>query len=99
MKLREIAHSRTGDKGNISVISLIPYDEADFELLKENITAEKVALFFKDIVHGEVERYELQGIKAFNVVMQNALDGGVTRSLAVDMHGKSLAAAFLEMEL
>ncbi|WP_304206812.1 hypothetical protein [Fusobacterium perfoetens] len=99
MKLLEIAHSRTGDKGNISNISLIAYDEKDYELLKEKVTAEKVKEYFKDIVHGEVVRYELPNLGALNFVMDKALGGGVTRSLALDKHGKSLSAALLEMEI
>lgn len=99
MKLREIAHSRTGDKGNISNISLIAYNACDYEMIKEKVTADKVKEWFKDIVYGEVIRYELPNLKAFNFVMDNALGGGVTRSLSLDMHGKSLSSALLEMEI
>ena len=94
MKLLDIAHSRTGDKGNISNISLIVYDEKDYE-----VTAEKVKEYFKDIVHGEVVRYEIPNLGALNFVMDEALGGGVTRSLALDKHGKSLSSALLEMEI
>lgn len=99
MKLREIAHSRTGDKGNISNISLIAYKEEDYELLKDKVTEEKVKEWFKGIVEGEVIRYELPLIGAFNFVMHGALGGGVTKSLAIDKHGKSLSSALLEMEI
>lgn len=99
MKLREIAHSRTGDKGNISNISVIAYDMADYEKLREQVTAEKVKEWFKDIVLGEVKRYELPKIGALNLVMYEALGGGVTRSLSIDMHGKSLSAALMDMEI
>lgn len=99
MKLLDIAHSRTGDKGNISNISLIAYDEKDYKLLKEKITAEKVKRYFSDIVKGEVIRYELDNLCALNFVMHEALGGGVTRSLAIDKHGKSLSSALLEMEI
>ena len=99
MKLREIAHSRTGDKGEISNISLIPYDEKDYELVKEKVTAEKVKAYFSEICHGEVIRYELDGLKAFNFVLDKTLGGGVTRSLAIDKHGKALGMALLEMEI
>ena len=99
MKLYEIAHSRTGDKGNISNLSLIPYDEKDFEMLKEKVTAEKVKEHFKGIVKGEVVRYELPNICALNFVMYAALGGGVTRSLSVDMHGKGLSSYLLDMEI
>lgn len=99
MKLREIAHSRTGDKGNISVISVIAYKPEDFDYIKEKVTEEAVADYFKEIVHGKVTRYELPSIYALNFVMEDALGGGVTRSLAVDMHGKTLGFALLEMEV
>ena len=98
MKLLDIAHSRTGDKGNISNISLIVYDEKDYKLICEKVTAEKVKEYFKDIVQGEVVRYEIPNLGALNFVMDEALGGGVTRSLALDKHGKSLSSALLEME-
>ena len=99
MKLLDIAHSRTGDKGNISNISLIVYDEKDYPLIKEKVTAEKVKEYFSDIVKGEIIRYELDNLRALNFVMYDALGGGVTRSLAIDKHGKSLSSALLEMEI
>ena len=99
MKLWEIAHSRTGDKGNISNISLIAYDMKDFELIREKVTTDKVKDFFKDIVKGEVLRYELPNVGALNFVMYDALGGGVTRSLSLDKHGKSLSSYILEMEI
>ena len=99
MKLKEIAHARTGDKGNISNISLIPYQESDYELLLEQVTARRVKEYFGEICQGEVVRFELPGIKAMNFVLDQALGGVVTRSLALDSHGKSLVMALLEMEL
>ena len=99
MKLWDIAHSRTGDKGNISNISLIAYDSKDYELLKDRVTAEKVKEHFRGIVKGDVVRYELPNIYALNFVMQAALGGGVTRSLSLDMHGKALSSYLLNMEL
>lgn len=99
MKLLDIAHSRTGDKGNISNVSLIVYNEEDYKLIKEKITAEKVKEYFSDIVKGKVVRYELDNLCALNFVMDEALGGGVTRSLAIDKHGKSLSSALLEMEI
>ena len=97
MKLWDIAHSRTGDKGNISNISLIAYDPKDYALLKERVTAERVKEHFKGMVKGEVVRYELPNIHALNFVMYAALGGGVTRSLSVDMHGKGLSSNLLDM--
>jgi hypothetical protein len=99
MKLREIAHSRTGDKGNISNLSLIAYRMEDYPRLKEEVTAERVKEWFRDIVQGEVIRYEIPSLGAFNFVLKDALGGGVTRSLSLDSHGKSLSSAFLDMEI
>lgn len=99
MKLKELVHIRTGDKGNICNLAVIPYKESDYPYLKQVLTAERVKEFYSDIVKGEVIRYDVDGICAFNFVMYDALSGGVTRSLAVDKHGKSLGMALLEMEL
>jgi hypothetical protein len=99
MKLREVAHSRTGDKGDTSNISLIAYRAEDYELLKLQITPEKVKRWFAGIVQGDIERYELPALGALNFVMRKALSGGVTRSLALDAHGKCLSSALLEMEI
>jgi hypothetical protein len=99
MKLWEIAHSRTGDKGNISNISLIAYDIKDYPLLAEKVTAEAVKKHYKDIVKGKVVRYELPQLGAMNFVMYEALGGGVTRTLAQDMHGKSLSSYLLDMDI
>lgn len=99
MKLKEIAHSRTGDKGNISNISVIAYQASDYPLLVEKLTADKVKNFFSGIVKGAVVRYELPNLGALNFVLYEALGGGVTRSLALDKHGKSLSSALLEMEI
>lgn len=99
MKLREIAHSRTGDKGNTSNISVIAYDMNDYEKIKTAVTAEKVKALFTDIVKGDVVRYELPDIGALNFVMYDALGGGVTRTLAHDVHGKGLSAAIMNMDI
>ncbi len=99
MKLKELAHSRTGDKGDIANISLIAYNKIDYPFLKEQVTAEKVKEYFKEICQGEVIRYEIDHIYAMNFVLNNALCGGVTQSLALDKHGKALSIALLDMEI
>jgi hypothetical protein len=99
MKLRAIAHSRTGDKGNTSNISVIAYEARHYPLLRGQVTAERVKQLFSDIVDGDVVRYELPHIGALNFVMQQALGGGVTRSLSLDAHGKGLSSALLDMEI
>ena len=99
MKLKDIAHSRTGDKGNISNISVIVYDQKDYALIVEKVTAQRVKRFFCDRVKGEVVRYELPQLGALNFVMYDALGGGVTRSLDLDPHVKSLSQYLLYMDL
>jgi len=99
MKLYNIAHSRAGDKGNTLTLSLIPYQESDYDRLCNTITAEKVKAHLKDVVSGEIIRYELPNIHSLLFVCQNALLGGVTTSLAIDTHGKALSYALLEMEV
>ncbi len=99
MLLRNIAHTRTGDKGNRSTLSVIAYDPKDFVLLEKQLTAERVQAHFAGMVHGPVERYTLPQLGALNFVMHNALCGGVTRSLALDAHGKCLSAHLLTFVL
>ena len=99
MKLRDIAHSRTGDKGDISNVSVIAFDPRDYPLLVERLTAERVAVHFQRIAKGPVTRFELPNIGALNFVMQSALGGGVTRALNLDAHGKSLSSLLLDLEL
>lgn len=99
MQLRELAHARTGDKGDTSQISVIAYDEGDYAFLAEHVTAERVAAHFAAIVRAPVQRFELPGLGALNFVLPGALAGGVTRSLSLDAHGKCLSAVLLELEL
>ena len=99
MLLREIAHSRTGDKGNTSNISVIAYRAEDWPLIEREVTAERVLAHFGARMAGEVTRYALPQLYALNFVLKGALRGGVTRSLALDAHGKCLGSAILEMEI
>lgn len=99
MKLYEIAHSRAGDKGNTLTLSLIPYDESDYPMLCSAVTAAHVKEHLSAIVSGEIIRYELPNIHSLLFVCHNALLGGVTTSLAIDTHGKTLSYALLEMEI
>ena len=99
MKLRHLAHARSGDKGDTANICVIAFDAAHYEFLRKHVTADVVARNFQDRVHGDVTRYELPAIGALNFVLTGALGGGVTRSLALDAHGKSFSSALLEIEL
>ncbi|MCA1939669.1 MAG: hypothetical protein LDL26_01600 [Caenispirillum bisanense] len=98
-QLRDLAHARAGDKGDTSNISLIAYDPADYPLLVRAVTAERVRRQFGSLVTGEVVRYELPAIGALNFVLYGALGGGVTRSLALDAHGKCLGQILLGMTI
>lgn len=99
MKLKEIAHARTGDKGDLSCISLTVYRAEDFPLIRDHITADRVARWYSGIAGGSVTRYELPQLGALNFVLTQALGGGVTRSLALDSHGKCLGQALLDMDI
>ena len=99
MKLRDIAHARAGDKGNTSNISVIVHRAGDFARIERDVTAERVKAHFGSIVTGAVTRYELPTLGALNFVMEGALAGGVTRSLVLDAHGKSLSSFLLELEI
>jgi hypothetical protein len=99
LKLREIAHARAGDKGDTSSIALIVYDLRHFALIRDYVTPERVKAHFGPLVLGDVRRYELPQLGALNFVLQGALAGGVTRSLALDIHGKSRSSLLLELEL
>ena len=99
MLLRDLAHSRTGDKGNRTTISVIAYDLKDFPAIEPALTAERVRAHYADIVKGGVDRYELPHLGALNFVLHDALGGGVTRSLALDAHGKCLSSAILSIDI
>jgi hypothetical protein len=99
MKLRELAHARAGDKGDVSNISVIAHEPGDYAFLAEHVTAERVKAHFAGMVTGRVERYELPALGALNFVLHGALGGGVTRPLSLDPHGKSLSSCLLEIEI
>lgn len=99
IKLIDVAHSRAGDKGNTLNLSLIPYNEEDYDWLSYEVTPDKVKEHLGNIVQGEVIRYELPNVSAFNFVCKDSLAGGVTTSLSMDTHGKSISSALLEMEI
>jgi len=95
MKLRDIALARSGDKGDVVNVTVIPYREDDYSMLLETL----VKRTFGDLVEGEVTRYELPGIHALNFVLRGALGGGVSASLRLDIHGKSFQSIMLETEI
>ena len=99
IRLRQICHSRSGDKGDIANVGLVVYEQSHYDWVRERVTAEAVSEHFRPIAPGPVERHELPKIGALNFVIHNALGGGVSHSLKIDAHGKGFSAILLEMEI
>jgi hypothetical protein len=99
VKLREIAYSRSGDKGDTSNICVFVYDPADYELLRDRLTAEAVRERFGPLVRGEVVRYEIPRSQGLNFVLTGALGGGVSMTLRADPHGKSYQSLILDIDI
>jgi len=98
-KVYELAHARAGDKGNTSNVSVVAYSDRAWEILRDRLTVERVMEAYSHVAKGPITRYELPKLKAFNFVIENALGGGVTISLALDAHGKSLSYLMLDIDL
>jgi hypothetical protein len=99
IKLSEIAHGRSGDKGDAANIGIIAYDTECYTIIKNKLTEEIVKKHFEGICLGKVERFELPNLRALNFLLHDTLGGGGTVSLKHDAQGKTLAAALLRMEL
>ena len=99
MKLREIAYSRSGDKGDTSNICVFVYDDADYDLLRERLTADVVRDRFGPLVQGNVVRYEIPRSCGLNFVLTRALGGGVSSTLRADPHGKSFQSLILDLDV
>jgi hypothetical protein len=97
--LSQIAHTRSGDKGDVSNIGVIAWRAEDYPVLVREVTAERVKQHFGDMVKGEVERFELPNLGALNFLLHEALDGGGTLSLRIDAQGKNMGSALLSMEI
>ncbi|HTP85371.1 MAG TPA: hypothetical protein VMJ34_00410 [Bryobacteraceae bacterium] len=97
--LSRVAHTRSGDKGDLSNIGVIAHEERHYPVLLREVTAERVKARFGDLVRGRVERYELPNLGALNFLLYEALDGGGTISLRTDAQGKTHGAALLAMEI
>ncbi len=97
--VRDIAIARSGDKGNRATLSVIARDVADYPMLERALTAERLREHYQGIVVGKVDRYPLPDLGALQFVLHDALGGGVTRSLALDAHGKTLCSAVLCIRL
>ena len=96
-KLHELAHARAGDKGDTLTLALFAYREDDYALLRSQVTAQAVKQHLGHVVQGEVRRFEVPNLHALQFVCERALDTGVTTSLSIDPHGKTLSYAVLEM--
>ena len=99
VRLVDIAHARSGDKGDTANVGLIALQPVYYPLLVEHVTAARVARHFKGMITGKVERFELPNLHALNFLLHGALDGGGTISLKTDAQGKVLSTALLRMEV
>jgi hypothetical protein len=97
--VRDIAHARAGDKGNTSNVNIWVYDPDDFELLKKNLSAERLKREFPALLRGSIEIYAMDHLHGLNLVMREALEGGVNASLNLDSHGKSWSYLILGLKL
>jgi hypothetical protein len=97
--LREIAHARAGDKGNVSNISVWVYDPQHYAAVKAGLTVERVREAYPALFTGEIQRYELDHLHGLNFVLHDAIEGGVNTSLNLDAHGKSWSFLMLALEI
>ena len=99
MQLRQIAHARSGDKGDTANIGLIALKPEYYRVLVREVTAERVKEHFRGVCFGEVERFEIPNLHALNFLLHESLDGGGTLSLKADAQGKTYSSALLRMEI
>ena len=99
IRLADIAHARSGDKGDGSNVGIIAYTEAGFRMLQQELTAERVKTHFSAICKGRVDRFEVPNLKAINFILHDSLGGGGSESVKTDAQGKTHGQALLRMEL
>ena len=97
--LKEIAHGRSGDKGDTSNVCVFARKPEYYAIIKREVTVEKVREYFGGMVKGSVTRYEVPSLNGFNFVMKHALGGGAALSLRLDSLGKSMGSAFMRMKI
>lgn len=97
--LKDIAHGRSGDKGDTSSICVFARDPNDYLLLKRELTVERIRAHFGEMVKGDIVRYEIPSLYGFNFVLKHALGGGATHSLRLDTLGKSLGSAIMRLQI
>lgn len=99
VQLRDIAHARAGDKGNLSNVSVWVYEPRHYGAVKRQLTADRIKQAYPNLIRGKVVRYELDQLHGLNFVMEDALEGGVNSSLNLDAHGKSWSFLLLALEV
>lgn len=99
VELRELAHARSGDKGDTANVGLIARRARDYPVLVREVTAARVARHFRGLIRGPVERFELPNLRALNFLLHGALDGGGTISLKTDAQGKVFSTALLRLRI
>ena len=99
IRLLDIAHARSGDKGDTANVGLIALKPEWYDILREHVTLAAVEAHFRGVITGKVERYELPNLRALNFLLHGALDGGGTISLKTDAQGKVFSTALLRMEI
>lgn len=97
--LKELCYVRSGDKGDISNIGLMALNDKNYQIIKAQVTPERVKAHYKEWVKGPVKIYEMANINALQIVMYEALGGGATKTLRIDQTGKSMGNAILRMEV
>lgn len=97
--LLQIAHGRSGDKGDTSNVCVFARKPEYNDIIKREVTVEKVREYFGDMVKGDIIRYDVPSLDGFNFVMYHALGGGATHSLRLDTLGKSMGSAFMRMKI
>lgn len=97
MPVSQLAFARSGDKGRHSNVAVVAFDEAAYDLLREHLTAERVAAHFERLADGPVVRYEVPNLRALNFVVHNSLGGGASQSMRTDSQGKTHALGLLQL--
>ena len=99
VELRQVAHSRSGDKGDILNVAVITYEPALYPVVKSQVTVQRVSECYSGIFEGSVVRYEVDRLGVLNFVFEKALDGGVSRTLRLDSYGKALSSRVLTLSI
>ena len=97
--LREVAHARAGDKGNLSNVSVWVYDPRHYDAVKRQLTADRIEQAYPNLIRGKVTRYALDHVHGLNFVLEDAIEGGVNTSLNLDSHGKSWSYLLLALDV